>query len=94
MNNQFNNNNNFLIHSDLIDSNIISQQTLEEQRLMRKAYCKANNIPYEEPEEIPPFVQGFLKVLLIILFLFAVGTGISALIASGDFLKLLLDWWF
>lgn len=75
-------------------ANELTKQQIEEQRLMRKAYCKANNIPYEEPQEIPGMSQGSLKVLVIIVWLFIVGTVLSSLIGEGNFLTNFMKVWF
>lgn len=74
-------------------ANDLSKSYLEEQRLMRKAYCKVNNIPYEEPEEIPSLGQGSLKVLVVIVWLFIVGIVLSSLIGEGNFLTNFMKVW-
>lgn len=84
-------------------SNQLSNQTelkhieLLEQQAMRKAYCKANNIPFEEIE-IPTMQenlsQGSLKVVCCIVWLFIVGVIISAFIGEGNFLTNFMKVWF
>jgi len=72
----------------------LSKSHLEEQQAMRKAYCKVNDIPYEEPQEIPSIGQGSLKVICLVMWLFIVGTIISAFIGEGNFLTNFMKVWF
>ncbi|QOR56298.1 hypothetical protein KNV66_gp05 [Bacillus phage DLc1] len=72
---------------------------LKEQQAMRRAYCKVNDIPYEEVNiEIPSMKQnlssGLLKVTVVIVYLFIIGTIISALIGEGNFLTNFMKAWF
>ncbi|AGI10630.1 hypothetical protein mgb1_041 [Bacillus phage MG-B1] len=93
-NNNFENNNDFLVAGQLGKQNQLKQQELSEQQAMRKAYCKVNNIPYEEPEEIPGLSQGSLKVLCFTVWLFIIGTVISSFIGEGNFLTNFMKVWF
>lgn len=88
------NQNNYLTDYHLNRGNNLKQQELKEQQAMRKAYCKVNSIPYEEPEEIPGVSQGFLKVLVIVVWLFITGTVLSAFIGEGNFLTNIVKVWF
>lgn len=88
-NNNFDQFDNFLISQNLNHGNNLKRKEIEEQRLMRKAYCKANNIPYEEPQEIPSFGSGFLKVSVILVWLFIVGMVLSILWSDSNFFSFL-----
>ena len=70
---------------------------LQEQQAMRKAFCKANDIPFEEIE-IPSMQQnlsqGSIKILCIIVWLFIIGIIISAFIGEGNFLTNFMKVWF
>jgi len=93
-NNNFEGNNDFLVVGQLERQNKLKQQELKEQQAMRKAYCKVNDIPYEEPQEIPSIGQGSLKVICLVMWLFIVGTIISAFIGEGNFLTNFMKVWF
>lgn len=72
---------------------------LKEQQAMRRAYCKVNDIPYEEVNiELPSMKQnlssGILKVSVIIIWLFIAGVIISSLIGEGNFLTNFMKAWF
>lgn len=88
-NNNFEQNNDFMITGELIHNNKLKRKEIEEQRLMRKAYCKVNNIPYEEPQEIPSFGRGFLKVLVLVIWLFILGFILSILWSDSSFFNFL-----
>lgn len=83
---QFDNN---MLNGNLAQNNILKRKELEEQRLMRKAYCKVNNIPYEEPQEIPSFGRGFLKVTVLLIWLFILGFILSIAWSDSSFFSFL-----
>lgn len=88
MNNNFDQFDNYLSTHALQQNNRLKQQEIAEQQAMRKAYCKVNNIPYEEPE-IPSFGKGFLKVSVILIWLFVLGFILSILWSDSDFFTFL-----
>lgn len=94
------NNNNFdqydvFIQNELYKGNRIKTMELAEQRAMRKAYCKANNIEFEElPTMQENLSSGSLKIIVIIMWLFIAGTIISAFIGEGNFLTNFMKVWF
>lgn len=97
--NDFNNNGfntDFLVAGQLEKQNNLKRQELKEKEAMRKAYCIANNVPYEEIEynESPKFGQGTLKVLVCLIWLFIVGTLLSSFIGEGNWITNMLGWWF
>lgn len=91
----FDQNNDWIVAGELSKGNRLKQTSLKEQQAMRKAYCKANNIPYEEVElhEESGLMQGSLKVLVVVLWLFIIGVGISVALTNGSFIDF-LGWWF
>jgi len=97
--NDFNNNGfntDFLVAGELQKQNNLKQQELKEKEAMRKAYCIANNVPYEEivyNNQSPKFGQGLLKVFVCIIWLFIVGVLLSVLLTDGNF-KDFIGWWF
>lgn len=95
MNNLNNFNDNAFIQNELHKGNSLKRSELLEKQAMRKAYCKANNIPFEEVEinEETGFGQGSLKIFLLIIWIFIVGVTLSVLIAGGSFSDF-LGWWF
>lgn len=88
-NNNFDQFDNFLINQNLNHGNKLKRNEIEEQRLMRKAYCKVNDIPYEEPQEIPSFGCGILKVSVLLIWLFIVGFILSLLWSDSSFFNFL-----
>lgn len=91
-----NNQNNFLVSGSIERGNNLKLVEIQEQQAMRKAYCKANDLPFEEIE-IPTMKQnlsqGSIKILCVIVWLFIIGTIISAFIGDGNFLTQFIGWW-
>ncbi|USL89556.1 hypothetical protein vBBcePLY3_00045 [Bacillus phage vB_BceP_LY3] len=88
-NNNYDKFDNYIINNTLNQGNRLKRMEVEEQRLMRKAYCKVNNIPYEEPQEIPSFGKGLLKVSVLVIWLFIIGMVLSILWSDSDFFTFL-----
>ncbi|ANT41152.1 hypothetical protein CBR56_27835 [Bacillus thuringiensis] len=94
------NNNNFdqydvFIQNELHKGNKLKNLELAEKRAMRKAYCKANNIEFEElPTMEENLSNGSLKILCFVMWLFIAGTIISAFIGEGNFLTNFMKVWF
>lgn len=87
-NNNFNNdgfNNDFLVVGQLEKQNKLKSQELAEKEAMRRAYCKANDIPFEELEnQSPGPLQGSLKVVVLLAWCFTVLVLLSILISKGS----------
>lgn len=94
MNNNYDQFDNFIHNMEMQRQSKLKKDELTEQRLMRKAYCKVNNIPYEEPEEIPGLSQGALRVLTYTVWIIIVATVICAFIGEGNFLTNFMKVWF
>ena len=86
-NNNLNNdgfNTDFLVAGQLEKQNKLKSQELAEKEAMRRAYCKANNIPFEVIEnESPQPLQGSLKVVVLLAWGFTVLILLSILISKG-----------
>ncbi|AZU99843.1 hypothetical protein H3018_gp45 [Bacillus phage DK3] len=93
MNNNFDQHDVF-IQGELHKRNRLQKELLNEKQAMRKAYCKVNNIPYEEPEQIPGLSQGALYVLTCTVWLIIVATIVCAFIGEGNFLTNFMKVWF
>jgi len=96
-----NDNNNFdqhdvFIQNELHKGNRLKNKELAEQRAMRKAYCKVNNIEFEEIEEEEErgFFQGSLFVVLCLIIISIQVTVLCSLIGAGNFLTNLMKVWF
>lgn len=87
----------YIVANEISNSNELKHVELLEKQAMRRAYCKANDIPYEEIE-IPTMQenlsQGSLKVLCFIVWLFIAGVIISSFIGEGNFLTNFMKVWF
>lgn len=93
------NNNNFdqfdtFIQNELHKGNKLKKSELQEKIAMRKAYCKVNNIPFEEPIEERGLTQGSLYVLTCTIWLIIIATIICAFIGEGNFLTNFMKVWF
>lgn len=93
MNNNFDQNDIF-IQNQLHKRNKLQQDMLKEKQAMRKAYCKVNDIPYEEPIEERGLTQGSLYVLTCTVWLIIIATVICAFIGEGNFLTNFMKVWF
>lgn len=94
MNNLNNLNDNIILQNELHKGNRLKSSELLEQQAMRKAYCKANNIPFEEVDiEERGFMQGSLKVVVWLMWLFIIGVAFSVAIVGGNFIDF-IGWWF
>ncbi|AZU99752.1 hypothetical protein DK1_000048 [Bacillus phage DK1] len=85
------------IQGELHKRNRLQRELLNEQQAMRKAYCKANNIPFEEIE-VPSMQEnlskGSLYVLTCTIWLIIVSTIVCAFIGEGNFLTNFMKVWF
>ncbi|WCR32953.1 hypothetical protein BC5_0040 [Bacillus phage BC-5] len=97
-----NNNNNinqtdWIVAGNIKQGNRLKQAELLEQQAMRKAYCKANNIPFEEIE-VPSMQEnlskGSLYVLTCTIWLIIVATIFCSFIGEGNFLTNFMKVWF